>query len=78
MTSNTAKRPEFVDNLLKGLSFLSFDFDVMSLSCLGVEYDFGMKLMGMVALVFGLMLCPLLHLLRMQGEVLRRNSSHWF
>jgi hypothetical protein len=78
MTSNTAKRPEFVEDLLKVLSFLSFDFDVMSLTCLGVEYDFGMKLMGMVALVFGLMLCPLLHLLRMQGKVLRRNPKHWF
>ena len=42
MTSNTAKRPEFVEDLLKVLSFLSFDFDVMSLTCLGVEYDFGM------------------------------------
>ena len=34
MTSNTAERPKIVEDLLKSLSFLSFDFDVMSLSCL--------------------------------------------
>ena len=32
----------------------------------------------MVALVFGLMLCPLLHLLRMKSKVLRRTSEYWF
>ena len=44
----------------------------------GVEYDYGTKLMGTVALVFGLMLCPLVHLLRMRSKVLRRTSDYWF
>ena len=34
--------------------------------------------MGMVALVFGLMLCPLLHLLHIQSKVLRRTPEYWF
>ena len=34
MTSSTAKRPKIVEDLLKALSVLSFDFNIMSLSCM--------------------------------------------
>ena len=44
----------------------------------GVDYDYGSKLVGMVALVAGLMLCPLLHLLRLRSKVLRQRSETWF
>jgi hypothetical protein len=78
MTTSTAKRPKIVDSMLKTMSVLSFDFDVMSLSCMGVHYDYGSKLVGMVVLVAGLMLCPLLHLLRLRSKALRRDSESWF
>lgn len=78
MTTSTAKRPEIVDSMLKTLSVFSFDFDVMSLSCMGVDYDYGTKLVGMVTLVAGLMLCPLLHLLRLRSKALRREPESWF
>jgi hypothetical protein len=78
MTTSTAKRPEIVDSMLKTLSVFSFDFDVMSLSCMGVDYDYGTKLVGMVTLVAGLMLCPLLHLLRLRSKALRREPKSWF
>ena len=45
---------------------------------MGVDYDYGSKLVGMVTLVVGLMLCPFLHLLRLRSKVLRRESSYWF
>ena len=44
----------------------------------GVDYDYGSKLVGTVALVVGLMLCPLLHLLRLRSKVLRQRSETWF
>ena len=78
MTSSTAKRPKLVDDVLKALSVLSFDFDVMSLSCLGIDYDYGTKLVGTVALVAVLMICPLLHLLVLRSKVLRRKPGYWF
>jgi hypothetical protein len=78
MTSSTAERPTFVKNMLKVLNVFSFNFDIMSLSCLGFEYDYGTELVGTVALVAGLMLCPLLHLLVMRSKVLRQPSAVWF
>jgi hypothetical protein len=78
VSSSTAKRPKIVESMLKALSIFSFDFDVMSLSCMGVDYDYGSKLVGMVILVAGLMLCPLLHLLRLRSKALRREPEYWF
>ena len=74
MTSSTTKRPKLVESMLKALSIFSFDFDIMSLSCMGVDYDYGSKLVGMVTLVVGLMLCPFLHLLRLRSKVLLGGS----
>ena len=45
MTSSTAKRPKIVEDVLKALSVLSFDFDIMSLSCL-VRYMDAHNMLG--------------------------------